>query len=139
MNTDPARPEKPRFARDMDVVRKILFWAEAGAPASQVPERNTAEWLQWLYHCQIMREAGLIDGKIEIKENYSASGPYYTGTCSIKWLTWQGHEFLEACRSEITWKKVKEVFARHGVPFIREILVSVVKMVVRQGTGLDLQ
>jgi len=50
----------PLFARHMDLVRAILFWAEdAGRPA----KRPDVDRLKLCYHIKIMAEAGLIDGQ----------------------------------------------------------------------------
>lgn len=118
----------------MDLVREILLWAEKGGWLKDAP---AADELALCYHVHIMVEGGLICGGGEPMRDFRNQA-WKAGPVVVKGLTWKGHEFLEAMRSETTWRKVKDVFAQHGVPFVTEILLSVVKSVVAKQTGLPL-
>lgn len=89
--------------RDMDLVRKILLeieekgndpldWFELELPGF------TAE--QVAYHVLILQEGGLIDA-----EDLSSMPKGFS--IAPKRLTWKGHEFLDAARSDTIWNKVK--------------------------------
>jgi hypothetical protein len=72
------------------------------------------------YHLTIMLEAGLFTGA-----SHSRSGHYYPLIMPTR-LTWQGHEFLDACRDEGRWIKAKDIFKQAGgVSFevAKEVLV----------------
>jgi hypothetical protein len=113
----------PLFARDMDLVRAILFWAEdAGRPA----KRPDVDRLKLCYHIKIMAEAGLIDGQGDY-HRMPGTGQIDPGLAVVRGITWDGHDFLEAMRSETAWKAVKEAFSKHGVPLVTQLLVGVLK------------
>ena len=89
--------------RDMDLVRKILLKVE-GLPFDgrfydvSVEGRSDDEIT---YHVMLLHEAGFIEAI-----NLSNLG----GTCwKPKRLTYSGHEFLDAARSDTVWQKAKAV------------------------------
>ncbi len=131
----PPKMETPLFARDMDLVREILFWAEKGGWQADAPK---ADDVQLAHHVRIMVDGGLIIGSAELRRIYGPRAGWSAGISDVKGLTWKGHEFLEAMRSDTAWKKIKETFAKHGVPFVTEILLKVAKSIVSDRTGLDL-
>lgn len=90
------------------------------------------------YHARIMIDGGLVEGTAELRRIRGPIHGWHPGIVEISGLTWKGHEFLEAMRSETTWTKTKETFSRHGVPFITDILLSVAKSVIAQRTGLPI-
>lgn len=125
----------PLFARDMDLVREILLWAEKGGSATDAPK---VDQVKLAYHCHIMSDGQLIDGTGELYRRYGPTAGWNAGIIQVKGLTWKGHEFLEAMRNETTWTKVKEIFGKHGAPFLTELLMSAAKTIVAKQIGLPL-
>lgn len=96
--------------RDMDLVRKILMAIEA-EPSGYAPQELKIEGYtkeQIGYHVLIMIEAGLIEGQ-EVTTLGSAT-PVGMATR----MTWDGHEFLDACRENSRWRKAKDVANQVG-------------------------
>lgn len=112
--------------RDMDLVRKILLKMEArpqsesGYPlAIDGYESDTIN-----FHVVLLQEAGLITA-------------IDTG---LQWLpvdlTWEGHEFLDAARSERRWRKAMSIIEKQegAVPFeiLKELLLGFARDAVRK-------
>ena len=109
--------------RDMDLVRNILLAFEA-EPTGYAPERLEIEGYtkeQIGYHALIMIEAGLLEGQ-EVTP--------MSGSCPVGMptrMTWNGHEFLEACRDLTRWDKAKGIVAKIGggtVEVFRQVLIE---------------
>ena len=109
--------------RDMDLIRNILLDLEDGGNrAWEGLDRNDEATQEKIgYHSYLLFDAGLIGGA-----NVSHLGchlPQYSPT----YLTWSGHEFLDAARNETNWKKAKETFGRVGgfvLPVLLKVLVD---------------
>ena len=89
--------------RDMDLVRKLLFKLEqqedeAGLIVMHV-EGVDEQTLSG--HIHLMCEAGLIDAR----DLSTKDGPAWMP----QRLTWRGHEFVEAIRSDSVWEKLKRM------------------------------
>ncbi len=96
--------------RDMDLVRKILIRIE-DEPSGFVPDDLSIEGYtgeQIGYHVLIMIEAGLLDG--QRVTSLSSRSP--VGMANR--MTWEGHDFLDACREEGRWRKAKEIATQVG-------------------------
>lgn len=109
--------------RDMDLIRKILVVIET-TPPSKIPiiEGYTSEQIG--YHVYLMMQAGLVEG-VEITsqvDQYPIAIPTQ--------LTWEGHDFLDACRNESVWNKAKETLKSIGgdVPLtvVKALLVDII-------------
>lgn len=94
----------------MDLVRKILIVLE------EHPHGYYNEFLkidgysqeQIGYHVTLMDEAGLLVA-------IDASGMDSDSPEAMpNRLTWQGHQFLNACRDEGRWTKAKDIFRQAG-------------------------
>jgi len=107
---------------DMDLVRKILIVLE------EYPHGFYNQFLsiegyseeQIGYHITLMEEAGLLRA-IDATSMESQSPE-----AMPQRLTWQGHEFLDACRDDGRWAKAKDIFRQAGgVSFdiAKEVLV----------------
>jgi hypothetical protein len=88
--------------RDMDLVRAILMEVEkvpfdGGSHQVQVEGRSVAEIS---YHVMLLHRAGLIDALDLSADEYPLWRPM--------WLTWDGHEFLDAARDQTRWTKAKD-------------------------------
>ncbi|MCB9978295.1 MAG: DUF2513 domain-containing protein [Rhodospirillales bacterium] len=113
--------------RDMDLARKILFLIEAsevGPRAGIDVDVPGYDKKAVFYHIMLLSEAGLIEA-----EYFSVLG---MGEAGYEWranrLTWEGHEFLDAARSDTLWQKAKEKTGKlaGGVTFdiLKEVLVQ---------------
>lgn len=92
--------------RDVDLIRAMLLEVESWPPGARVPstriviEPYTEEQIR--YHAELLHDAGFIGGVVAV---HRASGerPAIVGR-----LTWRGHEFVDATRSDVVWAAVKE-------------------------------
>ncbi|MEI2766982.1 MAG: DUF2513 domain-containing protein [Nitrosomonas sp.] len=88
--------------RDMELVRKILFFleertefkAELAFPIDGYDRRVV------MYHLLLLGQAGLVDFEPEKTKNGRVIRAHVLG------LNWAGHEFLDAVRSEKVWRKL---------------------------------
>jgi hypothetical protein len=118
--------------RDMDLVRKIVFALEeyehGRAPRSLKIEEYTDEQIG--YHVYLMAEAGLVKGH-SIGTMRSAS-PCWMATS----LTWEGHEFAEAARSDTLWNNTKAVVKDKVGSVGIGLLIEVLKQQAKLALGL---
>lgn len=71
------------------------------------------------YHMELLIEAGLVEGKMSQE---LGGGPInFTATR----LTWTGHEFLDAIRSDTVWNKTKETFRTKGLDMTFDLIKTV--------------
>lgn len=97
--------------RDMDLVRKIAFALESHvggwAPHPLVIEGYSASVIG--NHVHLMMQAGLVDA-------VDATCAGDEGLQAIaNSLTWSGHDFIDAARSDSLWKKaMKEIKEKVG-------------------------
>lgn len=88
--------------RDMDLVRQILIALEelpmiAGWHDIEIQGRSEMEIV---FHIRLMHEAGLIEAQDLTTMAHICWKP--------KRLTYAGHEFLDAARSETVWNRAKD-------------------------------
>jgi len=113
--------------RDMDLVRKILLTIEESPHGffNEFPTIQGYSGEQVGYHSYLMIQAGLIEGADAT--TMDSESPEAIPTC----LTWQGHEFLDACRNESVWTKAKEKIKSIGgeVPLdvLKTVLIEILK------------
>lgn len=85
--------------RDMDLIRQLLFKMEdhsgAFAPHDYAVEGYTPDQIG--YHIWLSGQAGLM--KVIDVTNAGSSGPQAIPLN----LTWDGHDFIAAARSDTTW------------------------------------
>lgn len=84
-------------ARDMELIRELLFELEAGGGA-----RPLEGWCDASIraHLAMMLEAGLLAGR-------AGAG----GMLAIEGLTWSGHDFLAAIRQDTIWRRLRQRLA----------------------------
>jgi hypothetical protein len=86
------------------------------------------------YHTELLIEAGLIEGDMH---GHLGPGP---SDFFAKRLSWSGHEFLDAVRSDTVWAKTKKTFAAKGVEMTFDLVKSVASEItvalVRGATGV---
>ena len=92
--------------RDMDLVRKILFAIEESEDENIELDRLGDDLDRVYRHVELMKEYELVDAHI-IR---GGDGPEEEiQLCTVKRLTWKGHEFLNKARDESGWKKAKRI------------------------------
>lgn len=110
--------------RDMDLARKILIEVEnfphMGWPIVVKIEGYTKDQIS--YHTKLLTDAGLI----ESKDLSDSSGTEIFPSS----LTWEGHEFLDAARSDTTWKKAKDRIISSSGTITLETLKVVLKQII---------
>ncbi len=102
--------------RDMDLARAILIALEdspfdGGPLMLTIP--NCAPDV-FSYHVMLLHQAGLIHAFDFSPEAYADWRPAY--------LTWDGHEFLEAAKDDTRWNQAKTFLKDNGAPMIFEML-----------------
>lgn len=116
--------------RDMDLVRAILLEVEkqpddGGVFDVAVPGHSDAE----IYaHVRLLDEAGLIEA-IDLS---TMDGTRW----KPKRLTWFGHEFLDAYRSETIWNRGKELVLKAGGGLTLEGLKLAIPVLFKNYMGL---
>ena len=120
--------------RDMDLIRDILLAIEESAEDPRgwidldLPERSAKEVS---YHVMLLDQAGLIEG-----QNLSSMGEE-----GFEWrpksLTWHGHEFLDAARSETIWNKAKSKAMEVTGGLSLDVLQALLTHYAKQALGLE--
>ena len=113
--------------RDMDLVRKILLAMEESSHGyfngRLVIDGYSVDQIG--HHVYLMMQAGLVEGAESTTHNDQSPVAIPTA------LTWQGHEFLDACRNESIWNKAKEKLQSLGgnVPFdvMKAVLIDIMR------------
>jgi hypothetical protein len=95
---------------DMDLVRKILIILEEYPHGfyDQFVQIEGYSPEQIGYHVTLMEEAGML--LVVDATHMGSQGP----EAMPRRLTWQGHQFLNACRDERRWTRAKEIFREAG-------------------------
>jgi len=113
--------------RDMDLIRQLLFrmenHSEGFAPRKYDVEGYTAD--QVGYHIWLLGQAGLM--KVAEVTSAASSGP----VAIPKNLTWEGHDFIAAARSDTTWshamEKARSVGGALSMAVFKQLLESAAK------------
>jgi len=108
--------------RNWDKIREILIKLEE-MPAekgnlrlSDFPEDQAYEYS---YNTELLMEAGLIYGEMS-----KTLGTHASDFMAIR-LTWEGHEFLDAIRSDNIWEKTKTSFVKGGLSMTFDLVKTV--------------
>lgn len=112
--------------RDADLIRLLLLEYEGEQPK---PDLSAYTPEQRLEHEALLIEAGLIHGRV-----IEDSNGFPDGVVILR-LTWAGHEFLAAARSETVWKKVREHLKKAGVQVPVSILEELLKQFLKETLG----
>jgi hypothetical protein len=114
--------------RDIDLIRKILFEIEQNESDNDIQnlQINTYSDVEITYHVYLLKKGGLIDATVLF-----GGGTVKPTGYSIRLLTWEGHDFLDACRDEGVWIKAKKKLKSLGgeVPFevFKTVLIEIMK------------
>lgn len=123
--------------RDWDSVRFLLTSLEALPNTDHYLSLSDFEFADeeavysTSYHIELLIEAGLVDGKMLYTMD---GGP--TDFSAFR-LTWAGHEFLDAIRSDTVWNKTKETFATKGLDMTFETIKAVAAAAMTSMLGLS--
>lgn len=71
------------------------------------------------YHMELLMEAGLVEGQMS---KTLGGGPT---EFFARRLTWLGHEFLDAVRSDTVWNKTKKTFSAKGIDMTFDLVKTV--------------
>ena len=108
--------------RDWDMIRDLLTSLEE-LPNTDATLRPTnfpdGREFEISYHMELLIEAGLVDGKL-----YKTLDGGPTEFIARR-LTWSGHEFLDAVRSDTVWAKTKRTFSSKGLDMTFDLIKSV--------------
>ena len=88
--------------RDMELIRKILFFLEERPflKAETTLPIEGYERIIVMYHILLLAQAGLVDFEPEQTKSGRIIKAHVIG------LNWKGHEFLDTVRSDKIWKKL---------------------------------
>ena len=112
--------------RNWDTIRELLTTVEECTLPTDVvrlgsfPSDRKAEVS---YHMTLLIEAGLVKGQV-----VQANGPDVKDFFGQR-LTWEGHEFLDAIRSDTVWQKTKKAFIDQGVSMTFDLVRTAAKEV----------
>ena len=114
---------------DMDLIRGLLQEIEA-MPADSLYETRTsslpADRAQLAGHLQLLDQAGFVAG----------FGRELSGNAICSGLTWQGHQFLNAARSDRVWNEAKKALREKGVSVSVGVLTQLLSKIAGQMLGL---
>ncbi|MCI8665086.1 MAG: DUF2513 domain-containing protein [Dorea sp.] len=107
--------------RDMDLVRKILFYVEenyvAGGPEIPVHIDGYSDSVVY-EHCILMRNDGLIGRILD-------TSPLESKSCKVGNLTSEGFDLLDKIRADTDWNRTKSVISEKGLPLIIETIKTI--------------
>jgi len=108
--------------RNWDTIREILKLLEDAPPEEQsprlagIPAERTVEITA---HLELLLESGLVAGQLP-----KSAAPGAHDFLAFR-LTWQGHEFLDAVRSDIVWQRIRKTFANSGLAMTADRIKAV--------------
>jgi hypothetical protein len=101
--------------RDMELIRKILFLLESREEHKAILELPIEGYERDVvrHHMLLLAQAGFVDFEQEKTETNRIIRAHVFG------LSWAGHEFLDAIRSEKVWRKLLKYMKEKGgsLPF----------------------
>ncbi len=102
--------------RNFEIIRDILLKIEENKDdiCTSLTEANKVEYI---YHIDLLINKRLIEGRV-LK--------LYDGDrCKVDSLTWEGHDFLDAVRSNSIWDKTKNILKEKGLGMSFEIIKKI--------------
>jgi hypothetical protein len=129
--------------RDMNVIRSLLLKLEAmdngsvfrpvlisWASPELAVEQVSPDQVD--YHLSLLRERGLIE---------PSEGGTMDGKIFFRRLTWEGHDFIDAIRSDDIWRKTQRGAEEVGswtFDLVKDLAKGFVKKQIEQRTGVVL-
>ena len=107
--------------RDMDLIRALLLKVEeAPYGALWSGEMPGYTHQQVLYHVELANDAGLIEASLLNPDGFL-----------VRRLTYAGHEFLDAARSDKIWNKAKETVMNNAGTLTLEALKTALSVLMK--------
>ena len=114
--------------RDMDLVRKILFYIEDNYKAGQnwIREIEIDNYSQEevFEHLKLIYEADLVQ-EFDYEEYNDGDFFYQIGSLSNK-----GYDFLDKIRQDTIWNKTKSIIKEKGLPLIISVIKEVSSKII---------
>ncbi|MBN8563971.1 MAG: DUF2513 domain-containing protein [Leptolyngbya sp. UWPOB_LEPTO1] len=121
--------------RDMNLVRNILLKLEKQDTGyiNGVVEGLIEEYPRSLiiYHIHIMMQGQLVE--VVPQTNQASIIP--VGFSEV-WITWQGHEFLDAARDETRWNKAMATVQQNSGSVTVGVLIQVLSGLMKNSLGV---
>lgn len=117
--------------RDLDLIRKMVLAIES-AESGWAPELSFEAYTpcQVGYHAYLLVDAGLAKGVDN--SAHGGQAPSAVITC----LTWAGHEFAEAARDDIRWRRALAIAMEKGGAITFEVLKQLLTILMKGAFGL---
>jgi hypothetical protein len=112
--------------RDPDLVRQICFAVEDLEPGQYLQEVDGVDESAFAHHVALMIDAGLVSGDVVQMLGSTAHA-------HVERLTWTGHDFADAARSDTLWKKAKDNVIKPGASWSFDLLKEWLKAEVKNG------
>lgn len=93
--------------RDLDICRRIALAAEAMSNGTYLSELSGIDAPTFAGHVQLLLDAGFVDARVFGYLDDSANA-------AVLRLTNDGHDFLDATRSNTRWEKAKKAVIESG-------------------------
>lgn len=112
--------------RKMELIRKIMLSVEGGDLTGEVTGYDKSS-LQ--YHKALLIDAGLLEGAV--KYPMSLAPTDIPHGVVVRKMTWEGHDFIDAIRSDTKWAKIKSFLASAG----KDLTIETIKIAAKQLFG----
>lgn len=107
--------------RDPELIRKLLLFFEERPDIGLIEAKSIGieghDPTTIQYHIDLMYEAGFLS----CEPVSSSTSDRLIYALPFR-LTWQGHEFLDAARSETIWKKAREILGNKALSVSFDVL-----------------
>lgn len=111
--------------RDPDLIRRICFAIEELPSQQQLTGLDDVNQAEFAHNAELMDDAGLIEAKF-LRTNMATH-------VHIRRLTWAGHDFTDAARSDTLWRKAKESVIKPGASWTFDLLKEWLKAEIKNG------
>ena len=112
--------------RDMDLIRKILFYIEenyvAGQGAIEISIDGYSDG-EIFEHCQLAYQNGLIQRPLDTSTMEGSS-------CLVNNLTSEGYDLLDKIREDTTWNKTKAIVKQKGLPMVTGTIKTIATAII---------
>jgi hypothetical protein len=119
--------------RDMDLVRKLLMAIEAHEHGYAPPDLKIPGYSeeQVRYHVHLMGEAGLLEvADVTVRRSTSPQAIPIS-------MLWDGHDFLDAARSDSIWDRAKKHLGAEWVSVPFDVLKGLLVKLINQSVGIS--
>lgn len=118
--------------RNWDLIRQILIKLEQKTDTQGLLHPNQFSGYDEntvSYHMNLLRQAGLIEATCKTHGN----APVF---CLATNLTWAGHEFLDAIRSDAAWNRIAGVAKDKGLELSFDAIKQIASYLVTSILGI---